>query len=67
MKTFAELMEQIPRMEPTSKSEIAQLQANARTTRQHNRYAHLQRLHTTMHLNQTAEKEEKAKKDAYNA
>jgi len=67
MKTFAQLMEQIPRMEPTSKTEIAQLRTDAVTTRQRNRYANLQRLHTTMHLNQTAEKEEKAKQDAYKA
>jgi hypothetical protein len=36
-----------------------QSKANAIITRQHNRYANLQRLHTTMHLRQTAEQEKR--------
>lgn len=51
-------MEQIAAMQQ-SQMKIAKVKANALTTRQHNRFANLQRLHTTMHLNQTANQEKK--------
>ncbi len=40
----------------------AKIKANAVTTRQHNRLADKQRLHTTMHLRQTAEQEKRGMK-----
>jgi hypothetical protein len=45
-----------------SKIKTAKIKSNALATRQHNRYANLQRLHTTMHLAQTASQEKKGMK-----
>jgi hypothetical protein len=61
MKTFQQFMEQVltPRQ---SKVASAKIRAKSLETRQHNRYANLQRLHTTMHLRQTAEQEKKGMK-----
>ena len=58
MKTFFQFMEQIPTPQQ-SKVDAAKIKTNALATRQHNRYANLQRLHTTMHLRQTAEQEKR--------
>lgn len=58
MKTFFQFMEQIPTPQQ-SKVDVAKIKANSLSTRQHNRYANLHRLHTTMHLRQTAEQEKK--------
>jgi hypothetical protein len=55
-------MEQIPTPQQ-SKVDAAKIKTNALATRQHNRYANLQRLHTTMHLRQTAEQEKRDMKD----
>jgi hypothetical protein len=60
MKTFFQFMEQISVQQ--AKVNAAKIKANALSTRQHNRYANLQRLHTTMHLAQTAEQEKKGMK-----
>jgi hypothetical protein len=54
-------MEQIPTPQQ-SKVDAAKIKSNALATRQHNRYAYLQRLHTTMHLAQTAAQEKKGMK-----
>ncbi len=61
MKTFFQFMEQIPTPQQ-SKVDAAKIKANALITRQHNRYANLQRLHTNIHLAQTAAQERKDKK-----
>jgi len=61
MKTFHQFMEQLPTPHQ-AKIDAAKTKANALSTRQHNRYANLQRLHTTMHLRQTAEQEKKSMK-----
>jgi len=45
-----------------SKVDAAKIKANTLITRQHNRYANLQRLHTNIHLAQTAAQERKDKK-----
>jgi len=45
-----------------AKVDAAKFKANALVTRQHNRYANLQRLHTNIHLAQTAAQERKDKK-----
>jgi hypothetical protein len=45
-----------------AKVNAAEVKSKALATRQHNRYANLQRLHTTMHLAQTAEQEKKGMK-----
>ena len=60
MKTFFQFMEQISLQQ--SKIKSAKIKSNALATRQHNRYANLQRLHTTMHLRQTAEQEKQGMK-----
>ena len=57
MKTFHQFMEQISPQQ--SKINAAKIRAKSLETRQHNRYANLQRLHTTMHLKQTADQEKK--------
>ena len=54
-------MEQISTPQ-SSAVDLAKVKSNALVTRQHNRYANLQRLHTTMHLRQTAEQEKKGMK-----
>ena len=41
--------------------DAAKVRQSAITKRQHNRYANLQRLHTTMHLLQTANQEKRDK------
>lgn len=61
MKTFSQFMEQISTPQ-SSAVDLAKVKSNALVTRQHNRYANLQRLHTTMHLRQTAEQEKKGMK-----
>ena len=53
-------MEQISAQQ--AKVDAAEVKSKALATRQHNRYANLQRLHTTMHLRQTAEQEKKGMK-----
>lgn len=59
MKTFHQFMEQIPTPQQ-SRVNAAEIRAKSLETRQHNRYANLQRLHTTMHLKQTADQEKKS-------
>ena len=61
MKTFFQFMEQIPTAHQ-SEVDAARIKANSVITRQHNRYANLQRLHTNIHLAQTAAQERKDKK-----
>jgi hypothetical protein len=58
MKTFHQFMEQTAAMQQ-SQMKIAKVKTKALETRQHNRFANLQRLHTTMHLKQTADQEKK--------
>ena len=61
MKTFQQFMEQV--LKPNqSKLAVAKIRASASTTRQHNRLADKHRLHTTMHLRQTAEQEKQGMK-----
>jgi hypothetical protein len=66
MKTFSELMEQIGVVDQT-KVALAKTKATSTAARLRNRRLEQQRLHTTMHLNQTAEKEDRKKNAAYNA
>jgi len=54
-------MEQIPTAQQSNVN-AARIKANSVITRQHNRYANLQRLHTNIHLAQTAAQERKDKK-----
>jgi hypothetical protein len=61
MKTFFQFMEQVITSQQ-AKVDAAKFKANALVTRQHNRYANLQRLHTNIHLAQTAAQERKDKK-----
>jgi len=44
-----------------AKIDAAKVRAKSLETRQHNRYANLQRLHTTMHLQQTANQEKRSR------
>jgi hypothetical protein len=60
MKTFFQFIEQISAQQ--AKVDAAEIKSKALATRQHNRYANLQRLHTTMHLAQTAAQEKKGMK-----
>ncbi len=46
---------------PQAKVDAAKAKESGIITRQHNRYANLQRLHTTMHLQQTANQEKRDK------
>jgi hypothetical protein len=64
MKTFAEFMEQVEVMN-RAKLKLAKVKGNISAERVRRRRLYQQGLHTTMHLNQTAEKEENAKRDAY--
>jgi hypothetical protein len=60
MKTFQWFMEQV--LSPQqAEVDAAKVRQSAITKRQHNRYANLQRLHTTMHLLQTANQEKRDK------
>ena len=61
MKTFSQFMEQIL---TTQQSNInaAKVNANASIIRQHNLFANRQRLHTNLHLAQTAAQERKGMK-----
>ena len=58
MKTFHQFMEQIPTPEQ-SKAEVAKIRANAGEKRLHDRLSNRQRLHTNLHLAQTAAQERK--------
>jgi len=60
MKTFFQFMEQILTT-PQAKVDAAKAKESGIITRQHNRYANLQPLHTTMHLQQTANQEKRDK------
>lgn len=64
MKTFAEFMEQVEVMN-RAKLKLAKVKGSMSAERVRKRRLYQQSLHTTMHLNQTAEKEERAKRDAY--
>jgi hypothetical protein len=59
-------MEQVRRLDPT-KVAVAKINANTRETRQHNRFANLDRLHKTMHLRQTETQEKRDRDAVYNA
>ena len=67
MKTFSELMEQIHGAVDRTKVAIAQAKEKNAFERLRRRRQYQQGLHTTMHLNQTAEKEDREKKEVYNA
>jgi hypothetical protein len=60
MKTFQWFMEQVLAPQQ-AKIDAAKVRAQSLETRQHNRYANLQRLHTTMHLQQTANQEKRSR------
>ena len=65
MKTFAQLMEQIGVVDQT-KVAVAKAKGTVAAARLRNRLINQQRLHTTMHLNQTAEKEDRERNEVYN-
>ena len=65
MKTFAEFMEQVEVVDQT-KVALAKVRGAAATGRLRKRRQYQQVLHTTMHLNQTAEKEDREKNEVYN-
>ena len=67
MKTFAQLMEQIHGPVDRTKVEIAKDQAKNTAERLRKRRQYQHGLHTTMHLNQTSEKEDRKKAEVYNA
>lgn len=67
MKTFAQLMEQIHGAVDRTQVALAQTRANVAAERLRRRRQYQQGLHTTMHLNQTAEKEDREKDAVYNA
>ena len=66
MKTFAQLMEQIHGAVDRTQVALAQTRANVAAERLRRRRQYQQGLHTTMHLNQTAEKEDRKKAEVYN-
>ena len=66
MKTFSQLMEQIHGSVDRTKVAVAKVKGTIATARLRNRLINQQRLHTTMHLNQTAEKEDREKNEVYN-
>ncbi len=65
MKTFAQFMEQVEVVDQT-KLAVAKVRGAAAAERLRKRRQYQQVLHTTMHLNQTAEKEDREKDAAYN-
>lgn len=65
MKTFAQFMEQVEVVDQT-KVALSKTRANIAAERLRKRRQYQQVLHTTMHLNQTAEKENREKDAVYN-
>ena len=65
MKTFSQLMEQIHGSVDRTKVAVAKVKGTVAAARLRNRLINQQRLHTTMHLNQTAEKEDREKNEVY--